>query len=69
MGRRHSCSKPATQRGKKINHGGDGTSKSAASRRFVALSAERRTEWMSSDLFKQNLLLIQIDGLQGAIAR
>ncbi len=29
---------------------GDGTSKSAASRRFVALSAERMAEWMASDL-------------------
>src|SRR5437667_52267 len=31
---------------------GDGTSKSAASRRFVALSAERLAEWMTSDLSK-----------------
>ena len=38
---------------------GDGTSKSAASRRFVALSAER----MVSDLSKLDLLIIQIDGL------
>src|SRR5215472_8930221 len=37
---------------------GDGTSKSAASRRFVALSAERLAEWMELDL-----LVIQIDGL------
>jgi putative transposase len=29
---------------------GDGTSKSAASRRFVALSAERLAGWMASDL-------------------
>jgi putative transposase len=29
---------------------GDGTSKSAASRRFVALSADRLAEWMASDL-------------------
>src|SRR6516164_3844368 len=28
---------------------GDGTSKSAASRRFVALSADRLAEWMASD--------------------
>jgi putative transposase len=40
---------------------GDGTSKSAASRRFVALSAERRAEWMASDLSKLDLLVIQID--------
>jgi putative transposase len=42
---------------------GDGTSKSAASRRFVALSCERLSEWMASDLSKLNLLVIQIDGL------
>ena len=41
----------------------DGTSKSAASRRFVALSAERLAAWMSSDLSKLDLLVIQIDGL------
>ena len=43
---------------------GDGTSKSAASRRFVALSAERMAEWMASDLSRLDLLVIQIDGLQ-----
>jgi putative transposase len=42
---------------------GDGTSKSAASRRFVALSAARLAEWMASDLSKLDLLVIQIDGL------
>ncbi|MGB6947940.1 MAG: transposase, partial [Methyloceanibacter sp.] len=42
---------------------GDGTSKSAASRRFVALSAERMAGWMASDLSKLDLLVIQIDGL------
>src|SRR6266536_1931674 len=42
---------------------GDGTSKSAASRRFVALSTERLAEWMASDLSKLDLLVIQIDGL------
>ena len=42
---------------------GDGTSKSAASRRFVALSAERMAGWMSSDLSWLDLLVIQIDGL------
>src|SRR5207248_8820399 len=42
---------------------GDGTSKSAASRRFVALSAERLSEWMATDLCKLDLLVIQIDGL------
>ena len=34
---------------------GDGTSKSAASRRFVALSAERLAEWMASDLSQLDL--------------
>src|SRR5450756_2521411 len=38
-------------------------SKSAASRRFVALSADRLAEWMSLDLSKLDLLVIQIDGL------
>ena len=42
---------------------GDGTSKSAASRRFVALSTERLAAWMASDLSKLDLLVIQIDGL------
>ncbi|MCP4935520.1 MAG: IS256 family transposase, partial [bacterium] len=42
---------------------GDGTSKSAASRRFVALSAATMDEWMSKDLSKLDLLVIQIDGL------
>src|SRR5215218_8704055 len=42
---------------------GEGTWKSAASRRFVALSAERMAEWMASDLSKLDLLVIQIDGL------
>jgi hypothetical protein len=34
---------------------GDGTSKSATSRWFVALSAERLAEWMASDLSKLDL--------------
>ena len=42
---------------------GDGTSKSAASRRFVALSAQRLAAWMASDLSELDLLVIQIDGL------
>ncbi len=42
---------------------GDGTSKSAASRRFVALSAQRMADWMSSDLSQRDLWAIQIDGL------
>jgi transposase-like protein len=42
---------------------GDGTSKSAASRRFVALSAGRMAAWMASDLSRLDLLVVQIDGL------
>jgi putative transposase len=42
---------------------GAGLSKSAASHRFVALSAERMKEWMASDLSKLDLLVIQIDGI------
>jgi putative transposase len=42
---------------------GAGVSKSAVSRRFVALSAARMTEWMASDLSKLDLMIIQIDGL------
>lgn len=45
---------------------GDGTSKSAASRRFVALSQERMEAWLKSDLTKLDLLVIQIDGLHVA---
>ena len=41
----------------------DGTSKSAASRRFVALSAERMEEWLASDLSKLDIVAVQIDGL------
>src|SRR5262249_50748943 len=52
---------------------GDGTSKSAASRRFVALSADRLAEGMASDLFELDLPVIQIGGLHirhqlGAVA-
>ena len=42
---------------------GAGVSKSAVSRRFVALSATRMKEWMSSDLSGLDLLIIQIDGM------
>jgi uncharacterized protein GlcG (DUF336 family) len=38
-------------------------SKSAVSRRFVALSAARMKEWMAADLSKLDLLVIQIDGI------
>ncbi len=42
---------------------GAGLSKSAASRRFVALSAARMKQWMASDLSGLDLLVIQIDGI------
>ena len=42
---------------------GSGLSKSAASRRFVALSAARLKEWMAQDLSGLGLLVIQIDGI------
>jgi putative transposase len=42
---------------------GSGVSKSAASRHFVRLSASRMQEWMSSDLSKLDLLVVQIDGI------
>jgi hypothetical protein len=40
---------------------GSGLSKSAASRRFVALSAARLKEWIARDCL--GLLVIQIDGI------
>jgi len=42
---------------------GSGVSKSAVSRRLVALSAERMSEWMATDLSRLDLLAIQIDGM------
>ena len=42
---------------------GSGVSKSAVSRRFVALSAERMREWMAADLSQHDLLAIQVDGM------
>jgi transposase-like protein len=45
---------------------GDGTSKSAALRRFVALSQQRLENWLASDISKLDLLVIQIDGLHVA---
>lgn len=42
---------------------GDGTSKSAVSRRFVALSQAKMQEWLQQDLSDIDLLVIQIDGL------
>src|SRR5437879_2459592 len=43
---------------------GAGVSKSAVSRRFVALSAVRMNEWMAADLSGLDLIVIQIDGIQ-----
>jgi transposase-like protein len=43
---------------------GAGLSKSAASRRFVALSAQKLADFMACDLSALDLLVIQIDGLQ-----
>src|ERR687886_1157908 len=42
---------------------GAGLSKSAASRRFVSLSAERMAAWMARDLSGLDLLAVQIDGI------
>jgi putative transposase len=42
---------------------GTGLSKSAASRRFVALSADKLEEFMAGDLSGADLLAVQIDGL------
>lgn len=42
---------------------GDGTSKSAVSRRFVALSRKKMKAWLAADLSELDLLVIQIDGL------
>ena len=45
---------------------GAGLSKSAASRRFVALSVARLKDWMTSDVAGLDLLVIQIDGIHMA---
>ena len=42
---------------------GDGTSKSAVSRKFVALSSAKLETWLATDLSPLDLLAIQIDGL------
>jgi hypothetical protein len=42
---------------------GAGVSKSAVSRRFVALSAAQMKQWMATELSKLDLLVIQIDGV------
>lgn len=42
---------------------GAGVSKSAASRRFVALSAERLEAWLAADLSGLDPLAVQIDGI------
>jgi len=43
---------------------GDATSKSAVSRRFVALTRKKLKAWLASDLSALDLLVIQIDGLK-----
>lgn len=43
---------------------GDATSKSAVSRRFVALSRKKLKAWLGSDLSELDLLVMQIDGLK-----
>jgi transposase-like protein len=45
---------------------GDGTSKSAVSRRFVAMSQAKLAEWLARDLSELDLLAIQIDGMMVA---
>jgi hypothetical protein len=42
---------------------GSGLSKSAVSRRFVALSAAHMKKWLASDLSGLDLLVVQIDGI------
>src|SRR5215218_7851568 len=42
---------------------GDGTSRSAVSRKFVALSSAKLKDWLARDLSPLDLLAIQIDGL------
>lgn len=42
---------------------GDGTSRSAVSRRFMAMSEHKLSQWLAADLSKLDLLAIQIDGL------
>lgn len=43
---------------------GDGTSRSAVSRRFVAMSRKRFHEWLQADLAELDLVVVQIDGLE-----
>src|SRR4029077_4495073 len=42
---------------------GAGVSKSATSRRFVALSAARMKEWMGSGIGHLDIMVVQIDGI------
>jgi putative transposase len=42
---------------------GNGTSKSAVSRKFVALSSAKLNDWLATDLSSLDLLAIQINGL------
>ena len=43
---------------------GDATSKSAVSRRFVALTRKKLKAWLTSDIAALDLVVIQIDGLR-----
>jgi transposase-like protein len=45
---------------------GDGTSKSAVSRRFVAMSQAKLSDWLARDLSELDLVVIQIDGMMVA---
>ena len=63
------CLDPAIWRAVRLPEGdipapaGAGVSKSAVSRRFVALSAAQMKQWMATELSKLDLLVIQIDGI------
>ena len=43
--------------------GSSGLSKSAVSRRFVALTQQKLIDWITSDLSKLDLVVLQIDGM------
>ena len=43
---------------------GDGTSRSAVSRRFTAISRKRFHEWLQADLLERDLVVVQVDGLE-----
>jgi transposase-like protein len=49
-----------------LRRAGDGTSKSAVSRRFVAMSQAKLEGWLARDLSELDLVVIQIDGMMVA---